>query len=1206
MATKEEVAALIEDAVNSGEDDIAEELISVYSGMSAGAQQALSAEEAAYTPAMDEQAFYTEGPSQAVTEAVSPLAGLQARFAAIEDPREAAGLEQFARGAGAGAIGVAKGALLDTGLAAAEAVLGREEVERSPSFRLSQEIEAIQRGLYKPSVSFDDVLENPRENILDFVGEGIASSAPGMVAAVVSMPRYALSMVGDIAKQRAANRGPDAEVNAGDLIAAIATSGVVAGAERIGGRQVVGRGTAATAPGRVARASAVEPATEFGQEFAQTVGEQLLTREGDDLVLGVDVGEGLKRGLAGAVVGGPMALGGSLVSESARALNRGLRPTPQPDEPMAIEEFTGDVVEFPLEAAQVAEATPPSPQEAVAIEEVVQPAPSAIAASVRADAMKSEADSAERERMASVPTRARVSTAEPRQSQAQRTAERVRADAGILEAIENPSQQLEDVAVAVAKATGLGSGGLAAQNSETEAFLGELGYDSDQVKATMRRDAVSFGQAVAQLDSAGMRSTVAADGLVDVPAPVRTLAAQIVNEGKLPSEVETLAILHAEIQHKRAYAALLDEVDAATTDSDREQIRERLNKIEEGGKELARANTLGGSAIGRALRFRQFRVDKDLNVLQSLALASIKKGAPLDKSQSGFIKKAFRDSDKVIKSQSKRRDAESKKLKRAMQILSKLESEGGPSTTIQKAQRAVDVQRGRVIQAESRIRSAQADKANASSDAVRGIVRRTVSGLADVSRALTSSLDDSALGRQGRELFVRSLFSREQAGLRTIAPALRMLSSAVRGKDAIARNRALAQRMQKAIVTRPFQKLSDLAGLEITEVEGIGASHGSKIDAREEQFATNLFDSKPFLRLLGERIVTPSQNAYGLTLNRLRTWHFDKQIRNLARRKGIPPNASVDALAKQLPLADLKAIAAHINASTGRGKWALKRGVKGGTIDPVSESLRNVMFAPVFTFSRVESALQLPQMLLASVKGPKRDPSGRRLPLMASALGPFQNISDEARGLLLQDALYNAMWITGLGLITYLGAGEDDSDDRVMAFLDPGNADFGKVRWGNHHWDLSGGIAPTLRYLLPYNLQDIFAEDIIDAVQPEARMSDKFGRLMRNKLHPTASAAWSAFTNKDYLGRDLTEEEWGDAMDTWEGMMNHIGQRFGAPAASAFLPITAQEVGRSLLGEEEEDDRPMLERALPLGAEFFGIGHSYYEPRQGTQSYLAK
>lgn len=1161
-----------------------------------------SPNDSGYTPAMEEEAFYTEGPSQPAIEALSPLAGLQERFAAIEDPREAEGIEQLARGVGSGAIGVAKGALLDTGLAAAEAVLGREEVERSPSFRLSQELGAIQEGLYKPSVSFDDVLENPtRENVFSFIGEGIASSVPGMAAAVASMPRYALSMVGDIAKQRAANRGPGAEVNVGDLIAAIGTAGAVAGAERLGGRQVLGRGTAATAPGRIARATVIEPATEFGQEFAQTVGEQVFTREGDDLVLGVDVGEGAKRGAAGALIGGPTGFLGSAGSEVVRAARRRM-----PDAALESLPVAAPTVEVsPGEAVALPAPPPPSPQESAAIVDVVQEAPSAQEQSAQAAALKVEADAAEKARIDAVPARPRSTPVEPRQSRAQRSAEVVQADADIIESIQDPAQSLEDVAVSVAKAAGMRSDGLAARNEDTEAFLGELGYDDERIKRVMRRDPVSYGQAVAQIDDAGMRSTIAEDGLVEVPASVRAIADDIVNKGRLPSEVETLAILHAEIQHKRAYEALLDQVDSAVTDSDREALRQKLNRVEEEADLIARANTLGGSAIGRALRFRRFRVDQDLNVLQSLSKASLQKGAPLSTQESDFIKKTFKKSDATIKRATAKRDAESKKLKRALQILKQQTDAGASPEVIEKAQMTVDTLKGRVIQAEASARSAQADKVNASSDAVRGILRRTVSGFADVSRALTSSLDDSALGRQGRELFVRSLFSREQAGLRTIAPALRILSSAVRGKDAIARNRALAQRMQMAMVDRPLQKLADKAGLEITEIEGIGASHGSKIDAREEQFATNLFESKPFLRLLGERIVTPSQNAYGLTLNRLRTWHFDKQVRNLARRKGLPADASVDTLAKQLPLADIKAIAAHINASTGRGRWALKRAGKGGPIDPVSESLRNVMFAPVFTFSRVESALQLPQMLLASAKGPKRDPSGRRLPLMAAGLGPFANISDEARGLLLQDALYNAMWITGLGLITYLGAGEDDSVDRVMAFLDPGNADFGKIRWGNHHWDLSGGIAPTLRYILPWNLGSGDADGIIDAAQPETRMSDKFGRLMRNKLHPTASAAWSAWQNKDYLGRDLTEEEWEDAMDTWEGMMSHIGQRFVAPAASAFLPITAQEVGRSFLEEEEVDDRTALERALPLGAEFFGIGHSYYEPRAGTQSYLA-
>jgi len=263
----------------------------------------------------------------AIEEALSPLAGLQERFQQIEDPREETGpLGQAARGIGYGASRVARGALLGTGLAAAEATLGREEVERSPSFALHEEWKALEEGLYKPSVSFDDVLESGWDpsTVAAFIGESGVSSLPGMAAAVASMPRYAMSMVGEIAQQRAANRGPGAEVTGADLAVAAVTSGAVAGGERLGAKLAMGGGTAATPLRRVGQAAAGELVTEAGQEAVQTIGEQAFTREGEGLVAGVDPTEMAKRMAAGALVGGPM---GGVIGAGAEGV-RGLRRPP--------------------------------------------------------------------------------------------------------------------------------------------------------------------------------------------------------------------------------------------------------------------------------------------------------------------------------------------------------------------------------------------------------------------------------------------------------------------------------------------------------------------------------------------------------------------------------------------------------------------------------------------------------------------------------------------------------------------------------------------------------------------------------------------------------------------------------------------------------------------------------------------------------------
>ena len=184
------------------------------------------------------------------------------------------------------------------------------DVEISPSVALNERWKQWEQEVYEPSTSIDDVLTWPPspKNLINFIGEGMVGSIPGMAYAIYSMPSYAWSLVGDIATTRAANEGR--AVTPQDLLVAVGTAAGVAGLERAGakaagllkgqpgilGKAVATRGTRL---GRTGAAGAAEAGTEAIQEYVQAAGEQAFTETG------MDQTEAAKRMLGGALIGGP-------------------------------------------------------------------------------------------------------------------------------------------------------------------------------------------------------------------------------------------------------------------------------------------------------------------------------------------------------------------------------------------------------------------------------------------------------------------------------------------------------------------------------------------------------------------------------------------------------------------------------------------------------------------------------------------------------------------------------------------------------------------------------------------------------------------------------------------------------------------------------------------------------------------------------------
>ncbi|GAB5503429.1 DUF7178 family protein [Pyruvatibacter sp.] len=169
---------------------------------------------------------------------------------------------------------------------------------------------------YKQSTTWEDFKENPSVlGLLDYGIDAGITSAPDMVAALLSLPTYAAARTGEIANERAGNdEREDASVT--DYAIAAPTAAASAALERVGAKGFL------TATGknlftRFTGAAGKEAGTEFIQEFAEDAATTTGTEVGFDPLRAAD------RGLAGAVAGGVYGGTASGAKDVAVAAGRG-------------------------------------------------------------------------------------------------------------------------------------------------------------------------------------------------------------------------------------------------------------------------------------------------------------------------------------------------------------------------------------------------------------------------------------------------------------------------------------------------------------------------------------------------------------------------------------------------------------------------------------------------------------------------------------------------------------------------------------------------------------------------------------------------------------------------------------------------------------------------------------------------------------------
>lgn len=1070
-----------------------------------------------------------------------------------------------------------------------------------------------------------------------WMGESGAAVVPQVITAVASLPLSILTRVGDHAKARSMYRGDD-DITVADIGFGLGASGFGAVADKfLGG---IGRGAGSKAV-KVARGLATEGASGAGEAILEQVG----TREGEGLILGVDPTSVARAAVTEATAAGlPAALSASI----RRA------PSEEPYVPWVETDENAYDNDTRMERRLFGEPESAATEEvAVPADYAARPAPrEQVEADTDVAVRRVEADRALAEQVDAVPTRPRTGEVAPRTTQAQAQAELDQADVDVDTTASDPSASLADIVEKQARTAGLRSDANNASNEDTEAFLGELGYDSGQIKSIMSQERVPVSQALAELQARDLHTRTPDEFTAKTTDPFDAMLDDIIATGRNADHVEKLAFGHAKIQHRRVYKNLLQQYDKADTQEERSILTRKIDNVRKASGKIAEADALAQRAWGLAGVYSQLFLDKDLTIVEALAKAKVDNGGiELSADQRAFIEKEYAVSDKLEARAKPIRQAAIKKMRALSRVIRRLEGKASPTKRdaklLKEAKKRYDRAEGTVMIADHDVRAAKSIRLNAIDRSQTGSVLTALGDVDDASRALRSSGEDSSLGRQGMNLLARSLLTKEQAWIKTIPPALKILAAAVVNNPA---GRARAKRLQQELVDQPYQAVFDLAGGQLSEVEGVGGRHGGTLDARQEEFATNLFNRLGrFGRAVGERLIEPSQNAYSLTLNMLRRHYFDVALKKRLAFSNIPTDLSATELVKAVKadpqiLADLESDAYLANVFTGRGDWRIgtEDGSRGeGGKDIAARLAKRALYAPRYMMSIIENSLRtIPSAALTGLltrrswtkplryknypewfkKLKNREYDPKVLPLMMAGVGPFKNVSDYQRGRLMGEAVFETAWLSSIAAVAMIGLGDDDDEvswwERLRKFNDPSDADYHKVVFGDWHWSFEGGRGATTRHLMPYKLTQSESDDIA-SVSGDVDWSRRIGRLLRNKTRPLVSSVISAAANEDYLGNQVTDMEWEEAKEDVYDLMTHIGQR-SIPVALAFTPIISESMG-SALGEGmaetgipgvippdpsmADPDAPSLLNRLLItgGTNMFGIGAQYYDPDENAK-----
>ena len=760
----------------------------------------------------------------------------------------------------------------------------------------------------------------------------------------------------------------------------------------------------------------------------------------------------------------------------------------------------------------------------------------------------------------------------------------------------------------------------------------EMGRTDEEIDQLLSHQKMGFADVITAMDGAGLRATLSESGrAVELPAATRKLIDEV-NQGRLsPSNVE-IAAIHS--TYRAAIAArenVLKAVEGATDTAEVATLATEDATLRSLALDALLAQKAGGTPAAQALRFRQYLIDPLMNVVEAQARATLKKRKPLTEEEVARLnklwdtaeraeaqaveaeakaqaalkraarrlksaEKALRASEEVKKEAKKKTRKPKKKgekKKTARQEAAEQEARPVRVTPIKKSadQRALEralkaaQKQARkaadgVQKAKAKSRKAQRDKGAVPEATVnKWLARyRTAFGAALV---LNASGDDSALGRQALGLAIQMP-----------STALKTIPMAVRAAPWTPGHRAYALKMQEEMLASPNQALRDYADLEMTDVEG-RSNIDVEVDpyrAQEEAWMFRAFETG----FIADVLVQPSQNIFGLTLNKLRTEAFDEGARLIAEIHGTDLETMRKADLRMAPdgsterqfANDIKALGLLVNVSTGRGTFnARALGVA-----------RHLMFAPRYTMSRFE----LPWRAVE----------------LAAGKGQFSDVSPAARALFMKRAARQMSWAMGMMVMSGIAAAAngDDAVEAVDNFFNPEHPDYLKMRIGDYHVDTMQGLGATWRYVWPFvfspasTLEDFLKEGKLPDAHVPWRKEHiaPLEQLSRNKLAPLVSWLVKVGRGSDWRGRDLEKipaSERGsyrvglDPTNISEATMAYALDRVVFPSLGLVTPIGLQQAADAFGRHATDDQKDAFQKGIPLVLNFFGISAAHYKPR---------
>lgn len=416
---------------------------------------------------------------------------------------------------------------------------------------------------------------------------------------------------------------------------------------------------------------------------------------------------------------------------------------------------------------------------------------------------------------------------------------------------------------------------------------------------------------------------------------------------------------------------------------------------------------------------------------------------------------------------------------------------------------------------------------------------KEIPNIANVPRALLSTLDLSGPGRQGLGMVSRPEY------WKNLGTMIKVAASEENYKN-----------MKAEIITRESYDLMQKSGLRITGI-------GEKITGREEAFMTNILDKVPLIKIPAGA----SERAYAGFLSKLRADVFDDLV-----QKAKLAGEDITDINVTTQIADT------VNSFTGAGKF-----LNQSYTPPI---VNGMFFSP----RKLQATLDM------------FNP------------GTYMKSSSTARKAAQRNMvgmIGTAVTLAGIGAMT---GGEVETDPR--------SSDFGKVKFGNTRFDLTGGnanfavlLARVFSGQTKSSTSDIMYE--LDGSFGDNTRADAVVKWFRNKAAPTTSYFIDMLYGENAIGETFNAKEGlidraiplilSDTIETYQE--EGLGSAFTS-GMSNFFGVGASTYGYSG-GWEDKDTKEMKSAKKQLGEGTFKemsikydrLVNSEYDKIIGTDEY---